>query len=272
MTKLIDAIRTNDVITENGMATNSTSLNLCVDLFFTIGAMRGSGKQMLIDSFTKAYIENPLTAIKLLFWVRDVRGGAGERQVLRDIITYLADSKAKSVLKKNLFLIPEYGRWDDLLPLIGTSLEEDALSLIAYELKDNQNAKTISLVAKWMPRPNVSSREKKKWASVLRKYMGLDPKTYRKMLVEQTNVVEQLMCVKAFGSIQYGKIPSKAMSDYMRAFGKNDQERFAAYLNAVNNGDEKINTGAVYPYDIIKNMEHGSENGADAQWNATEKC
>jgi hypothetical protein len=263
MTKLIDAIRTKDATTENGMATNSTSLDLCVDLFFTIGAMRGQDKQRLINSFTKAYGENPLTATKLLFWARDVRGGAGERQIFRDIITYLACSKHKSVLKKNLALISEYGRWDDLLPLIGTSLEKDALNLIASALKDGNG-----LCAKWMPRPNVSSSEKKRWVSVLRKHMGLDPKSYRQMLVAHTNVVEQLMCSKEFGAIEYGKIPSKAMSDYMKAFGKNDYERFSAYLDSVDKGEAKINTGAVYPYDIVKNMKHGSANGADTQWNA----
>ena len=143
MTKLIDAIRTKDATTENGLPTNSTSLDLCVDLFFTIGAMRGQDKQRLINSFTKAYAENPLTATKLLFWARDIRGGAGERQIFRDIITYLAGSKQKSVLKKNLALISEYGRWDDLLPLIGTSLEKDALNLIEKALKDGNKAKAI---------------------------------------------------------------------------------------------------------------------------------
>jgi len=263
MTKLIDAIRTNDSRTENGMATHSSSLNLCVDLFFTIGAMRGQDKTRLINTFTKAYGEDALTATKLLFWARDVRGGAGERQIFRDIIIYLAGSKHASTLKKNLGLISEYGRWDDLLLLIGTPLEKDALDLIASALKDGNG-----LCAKWMPRPNVKSREKKRWASVLRKHLGLDPKVYRKMLVEYTNVVEQLMCSKEFGNIQYGKIPSKAMSDYMKAFGRHDYERFSAYLTSVDKGEAKINAGAVYPYDIVKNMRMGSESGANTQWNA----
>lgn len=262
-TTLIDAIRTKDAVTENGMATNSTSLNLCVDLFFTIGAMRGQDKTRLINSFTKAYGENPLTAMKLLFWARDVRGGAGERQILRDIITYLAGSKHKASLKKNLSLISEYGRWDDLLPLIGTSLEKDALDLIVSALKDGNQ-----LCAKWMPRPSVGNREKKRWASALRKHMGLSPKEYRHLLVANTNVVESLMCSKEFGAIDYSKLPSKAMSDYMKAFGKNDYERFSKYLESVDKGEAKINAGAVYPYDIVKNMRMGSAAGADTQWNA----
>ena len=75
MATLLKAMQTNDSRTENGMATNSTSLNSCVDLFFQIGAMRGQDKTRLINAFTKAFGENPLTAMRLLFWARDVRGG-----------------------------------------------------------------------------------------------------------------------------------------------------------------------------------------------------
>ena len=263
MTKLIDAIRTADARTENGMTTHSSTLNMCVDLFFTIGAMRGQDKQRLINTFVKAYTESPLTATKLLFWARDVRGGAGERQIFRDLITYLANSKNADVLRKNLSLVSEYGRWDDLLILIGTPLEKDALDLIANALKDGNG-----LCAKWMPRPHIKNREKKRWANAVRKHMKMTPKAFRKMLVEHTNVVESLMCSKEFGAIEYSKIPSKAMSDYMKAFGRNDYERFSAYLNSVDKGETKINAGAVYPYDIVKNMQHGSSKGADTQWNA----
>jgi hypothetical protein len=263
MSKLIDAIRTNDATTENGMATNSTSLNMCVDLFFTIGAMRGQDKTRLINTFTKAYGEDALTATKLLFWARDIRGGAGERQIFKDIIIYLANSKNKEVLRKNLSLITEYGRWDDLLSLVGTPLETDALDLIANGLNEGHG-----LCSKWMPRPNGGNRENKRHASAIRKHMDLTPKEYRKILVKNTNVVETLMCSKKFGAIDYSKLPSKAMSDYMKAFGKNDYERFTKYLNAVDKGETKINAGAVYPYDIVKNMKHGNSNGADTQWNA----
>jgi len=42
------------------------------------------------------------------------------------------------------------------------------------------------------------------------------------------------------------------------------------YLTSLEKGEEgvKINASAVYPYDIIKNMKHGNNRGADAQWNA----
>lgn len=262
MTTLLGALQTKDARTENGMVTNSSSLNNCVDLFFQIGAMRGQDKTRLINAFTKAFGENPLTAMKLLFWARDVRGGAGERQIFKDIIIYLAENKTE-VLAKNLNLISEFGRWDDLLVLIGTKLESVALTLIANGL-----AQKNGLCAKWMPRPNVGNREKKRYATAIRKYLSLSPKEYRKLLVENSNTVEQLMCAKNFAAIDYSKLPSKAMSDYMKAFSKNDCERFGAYLTSVEKGEAKINAGAVYPYDIIKNMKQGNNKGADVQWKA----
>ena len=262
MSTLLRAMQTNDSYTENGMATNSTSLNLCVDLFFQIGAMRGQDKTRLINAFTKAFGENPLTAMRLLFWARDVRGGAGERKIFRDIIEYLANNRTE-VLGKNLHLVSEFGRWDDLLVLVGTPLEAQALSLISEGLKSKNG-----LCAKWMPRPNVGNREKKRWATALRKFMGLSPKEYRKMLVENSNTVEQLMCAREFSMIDYSKLPSKAMSDYMKAFSKNDLARFQEYLNSVEKGEAKINAGAVYPYDIVKSLKQGNSKGANVQWEA----
>lgn len=260
--KLVDALQTKNTLTENGMVTNSSSLNDCVNLFFQIGAMRGQDKNRLITAFVKAYEEDSLTAMKILFWARDVRGGAGERQIFKDIITYLAKSRTET-MRKNISLISEYGRWDDLLSLVGTPLESDALMIISTALK-NGNA----LAAKWMPRPNVNNREKKRQSAALRKYLGLTPGAYRKMLAELSATVEQLMCANEFDKINYSHVPSKAMSDYMRAFGRNDGERFTSFIESVKKGDVKINAGAVYPYNIVKNLKYGSSNGADAQWNS----
>jgi hypothetical protein len=142
MSTLLAAMQTKNSRTENGMSTNSTSLNNCVDLFFQIGAMRGQDKTRLINAFTKAFGENQLTAMRLLFWARDVRGGAGERQIFKDIMTYLSNNRTE-VMRKNIHLVSEFGRWDDLLVLIGTPLEKDVLEIIAKGLEDKKKAHEI---------------------------------------------------------------------------------------------------------------------------------
>jgi hypothetical protein len=253
--KFVDALRQEDIVTENGMSTNSTSLNACVDLFFNIGAMRGQDKERLIATFSKAFNEDPERAMKLLFWARDVRGGAGERQVFKDIIAYLAENHDLA-LKPNLHLIPEYGRWDDLLTLVGTYLEEDAFTLISDALIAENG-----LCAKWMPR-------KGSVAEKLRKFTGMSPKQYRKSLVGLTNVVETKMCAGEWDSIEFGKLPSVASARYQKAFGKNAYESYSAYIQSLVKGEAKINAGAVYPYDITKSLNYGNSVVANEQWKA----
>jgi hypothetical protein len=142
MNTLVNALRTRDNNTENGMVTNSSTLNACVDLFFTIGAMRGQDKRRLIANFSKAFNEDALTAMRTMFWVRDVRGGAGERQIFRDIMQYLVENHPDA-LGKNLVNISEYGRWDDLLVLFGTRFDTEAKQLIADALTAGNKARII---------------------------------------------------------------------------------------------------------------------------------
>lgn len=142
--------------------------------------------------------------------------------------------------------------------------KEKLKNLLSLKIMTGENC------AKWMPRPNVKNREAKAQASAIRNYLGLTPKEYRKLLVENSNTVEQLMCSKNWSAIDYSKLPSKAMSDLMKAFSKNDKDRFGAYLASLEKGEAgvKINAGAVYPYDIVKNMRLGNSRGANAQWDA----
>lgn len=245
----------NVTLTDNGMVTNSTTLNSCVDLFFSIGSMRGKSKERVTELFQEAFNENPLVATKILFWVRDIREGAGERKVFRDIIHYLAVNHPQT-LKKNIDLIAEFGRWDDILILLGTELEEDMF----YHIRAALISRTDGLCAKWMPRKGVV-------ANKLRKLFKMTPKQYRKMLVELTNVVETKMCAKDWESIDYSKLPSLASSRYQKTFQKNDNVRYGEYKLALLNGTAKVNAGAVYPYDIIKSMSNGGDKiVSESQW------
>ncbi len=253
--KLVDALRTKNTVTENGMTTNSSSLNSCVDLFFTIGAMRGQDKDRLIANFSSALAEDPARAMKILFWVRDIRGGAGERQIFRDIMKYLAQDHTDALLK-NIPYISEYGRWDDLLYLAGTKLETEAFTQIRWGL-DNQNG----LCAKWMPR-------KGQVATKLRRFLGLDPKQYRKLLVGLTNVVETQMCANDWENIDFGKLPSVASARYQKAFWNRNEAGYKAYIESLKKGEAKINAGAVYPYDITKSLKTGKSEVAIEQWKA----
>ena len=255
-TSQTDMVKTDEnvTLTENGMVTNPTTLNKCVDLFFSIGAMRGKSKEDVVSLFNEAYNENPLIASKLLFWCRDVRSGAGERQIFRDIITHLVTTSPQTVIN-NIGLIPEFVRWDDVLVLVGTELEGDMFTLIKDSLTNGD-----ALCAKWMPRKGIV-------ANRLRKLFKYTPKEYRKMLVNLTNVVETKMCANDWESIDYSKLPSLASSRYQKSFVKNDSERYDEYKKGLVDGTAKVNAGAIYPYDIIKSIHlGGDEVVSQKQW------
>jgi hypothetical protein len=249
----IDALQSEDTLTENGMVTNSSTLNECVNLFFTIGAMRGQDKERLLSTFSKAFNENPLTALKILFWVRDVRGGAGERQIFRDILKYLVENHP-NVVKQNIQAIPHFGRWDDLSVLFGTKLEADATKMFVDGLIVENG-----LCAKWIPRKGVIF-------NAIRKALKTTPKNLRNLLVGISNTVEQKMCANQWTNIEYSKTPSLAMGRYTKAFAKHDITGFTEYLEKLKKGETKVNAGAVYPYNVVQTMNQGSWELANEQW------
>ena len=251
--RLVDGARQKDAITEKGMTTNSTSLNACVDMYFMAGAARHWTNVEIETLFQKALAEDPLTALKLMFWVRDVRGGAGERNFFRVCLSYL-EKYYLGYLKKNISLVPEYGRWDDLF-----HLNKD----IYMPLVKEGFVKEDGLLAKWTPR-------KGNVANVIRKSLGLTPKEYRKMVVSLSQTVEQLMCANQFDGINYGHVPSVAMNKYRKAFYKKDAGRFAEYIADVKSGVAKMCASAIYPYQLydafLKARNQADTEAIEAQW------
>jgi hypothetical protein len=199
-------------------------------------------------------------SLRVAQWARDVRGGAGERELFRQVLKYLEKTNKDELLNTRIMQnSAEIGRWDDLLVFEDAEVKAKAYGLIREAL-DAGNG----LCAKWMPRKGPISIE-------LREAFGWSPKYYRKRLVELTKVVETQMCAKEFDSINFSHVPSLAMSRYSKAFGKNAPDAFTAYKEALKKGDPKVakvNAGAVYPYDIVKNVRRGDSALADEQWKA----
>jgi len=252
MNELVKATLTKDTTTANGMRTNSTSLNKCLDFFFIAGASRNMIEKDITSLFGAAIAENPNIALKILFWARDVRGGAGERRIFRICMLWLSENHP-TISAEVTKHIPEFGRWDDIL--YGDTVT--ALEEIMWAL-GGANA----LCAKWMPR-------KGPVANRIRKAMDMNPKEYRQTLVALTKVVETRMCKKEWNQIGYKTVPSKAFSKYRNAFLRNDSKRFTQFLTDVKEGKTSINAGAIFPHDIIRpylNMNHRNDDAINEQW------
>ena len=116
-------------ITENGaVGFASTGSHPLVDLLFKVSSYRSCGEQQIIDDFTKAFYKDPNYALKWLFYVRDIRGGLGERRLFRIISRFL--TSARDEYSSLISYIPEYGRWDDLIDLVDSPLKKDVAKII----------------------------------------------------------------------------------------------------------------------------------------------
>ncbi len=277
----LDALKeeANKTLTENGAVTYRSSGSECVDLFGSIGALRSANDEDIVRRFIKAWAEDRDIAMKILFYARDIRGGLGERRVFRVIFSALAALEPESV-RKNIALIPEYGRWDDLLELLGTPCEADALAFIKEQLSADLAAleagEQVSLMAKWLPSVNASSEETKKQAQIIAAAMGMNSAQYRKALSAlraEIKILENNLREKDY-TFDYSKQPSKAMFKYRKAFNRNDGERYSEYLNSVEKGEATLHTGTLLPYELVRSAMTTSDTkerkSLDVTWKALE--
>ena len=245
----------NWALTENGGITHKTTNSDLLDMFAMGAAMRNRSDEDVILMFQKAFAENAELAMKMLFYIRDVRGGQGERRFFRTVMSWAATRKdTRESVRKNIQYFPEFGRWDDLYCLIGTPLEKDALSLMKEQLALDVQCKTPSLLAKWLKSENASSGETHRLADITRRYMGMTHREYRKtlsILRARINVLEVLMSANRWDEIEFDKIPSKAGLIYKNAFARRDIIK-AKYEKFAKDENTKVNAAALYPYEVVE--------------------
>lgn len=300
MSSLFDAVAVvdNNTVTENGMPAYKSTLSKVLDLF-TDGFSYRRNPKGVENAVREAALENKELTLRCLFYLRDIHEGQGERAVFRHGMRTLLGLYPE--FKRNLIFIPAghdadsgkpYGRWDDLVALLGVNkdVDEEIYSIIRAQLAidmamlEDGMINKISLLAKWLPSANTSSKKTRETAKKLYQNLGLkDERAYRKVLSAlraATNVVEIKISNKDY-SFDYSKLPSRAIHKYRKAFERNDNARFAAYHDTLHKvlvrgeksvSDVKINTAGLYPYDVVKPILRGvniSETGKlqlDNQW------
>lgn len=280
----------NKKFTENGAEALSSTMNALIDLFGTIGAMRERTDTDIINSFVKAYAEDKLLAMKILFYTRDIREGLGERRAFKVIANYLAKNHPDEI-KKNMPLIAEYGRWDDYYCFYGTDLFEYALEIMKDQFFiDLENLsdpnKSVSLLGKWLKSTNASSAETRKLGlETAKAFYPMNAKInpvsaeilYRKALAKlrtRIDIVEKKMSSNEWNKINYENVPSIASHNYSDAFIVHDEARYREFLAAVEKGEKEIKAGAIMPYDLVKNyfsdydIRNNVNKTVEAQWKA----
>lgn len=280
-------------VTENGALGYKSTGKKLVDLNFGIPSYRAKAD---LDLFDQAFAEDKALALKWLLFLRDVRGGAGERKSFREFALHLFNKHPKLALK---FLdhinIAEYGRWDDYVWLWDNVKDKDVKYMISMtlsaiiniDLEAMSKGENISLCAKWLPSISTSSKETRRVANKLAKEVfRFSPRQYRKMLSklrEYLELVEVKASANKWSEIDYCKVPSCANLKYANAFFKHDAERREEYLNNLANGDKsvKINAKTLFLHDIVHkytstnynhwNPEYEEDDTLEELWKAQEK-
>lgn len=273
---LQDTLNDEKSMTENGALGYRTSKSALVDFNFNAASFRNKSDKDIKDAFAEAYNENPLLAIKLLFMTGDIRQGMGERRTFRTCFQWLAEFHADDA-RKVVSLIPEYSRWDILVDMLDTTVDDEAFTVLKNQLDtdtDNcTNGKPISLLAKWLPSVNTSSQTARRKARSLCARLKLTERNYRKRLAQlrsYSNVVETKMSAKNWSGIKYEAVPSKANLLYKEAFMKHDETRRTEYLSALEKGETKINSSASFPYDIVSRYRktYSTDTTLEQMWKA----
>lgn len=286
---LVNAIAEDEThtLTENGAKARNTSGDRLVDLFGTIGALRDADADRITRLLADAYAEDPLIATKMVFYARDIRGGLGERDTFRTMLSWMATYHPEAV-RPNIRLIPVYGRWDDMYCLLDTPLEGDMWVTMGQQLADDLlNLKvegaSVSLLAKWVKTPGVSSKRSSALGHRTAKALGYSDYDFKRVirsLRRRLDIVEAKMSAKQWDKIDYEAVPSKAMTNYRNAFERHDGERYRSFVHdamtpvdgALDEFKATIHSGTLYPYDIVNKVmnDDGRSQAAsdtlEAQW------
>lgn len=285
--------------TENGDPTYGTSSNILVDMYFHL--IRGSNLEAIRDYLAR-FIENNNDykslekLIILLFHIRDIRGGKGERDVfyksikiLNELSNYNKNAKKLiDTLINNPELIPEYGYYKDINNLFNIlpfgRLRKALIDYYAKKLGEEFGSFNLA----WKYAPGEKSSNYKELYRVLKKLLNFSSKQYRKWKSEscaKIDLVERKMCSKHFKEIKYSGVPSKAMMNYRNAFKNttkqglvrsHEEDRIIAaknyekYLEDVRNNKTKINSSTLYPHEMVNKFLYRDDNDEtiEAQWNS----
>lgn len=274
----------NRTTTENGAATLRSTMSDCLDFFATSGALRNASEEEILNRFIRAYAEDKDLAIKALFYARDVIGGLGERRLFRVILNYLAGNDPEAV-RKNIKNVAHFGRFDDLLSLMDTPCERDVIEYIKETLNDDikslERDGSLSLLAKWLPSSNASSKETRRLARKIARGLNMREEEYRKMLSSlraEIKIIENNLRAKDY-SFNYEAQPSKALLKYRKAFIRNDGERYMAFIEKACSNPSILHADTLAPYEIVRpfmkrdtDIDIKERMALDATWNALPGC
>ena len=261
-----------------------------LSLFFK--SVRGLNAPRQYQYMVEASHESVTDAFLLAFHTRDCRGGKGERELGRRCLVWLFINYPR-LFAKVAKLLPEYGRWDDVLQffpgvldlsniefvranyvstvptgkrlVVLRTLQTQMVQLFGRKLQEDlenmTQGKSCSLAAKWAPTEGDSLDSKSGVFKSLATEMKVSPRALRKQyltpLRAYLKIVERFMCDREWDEIDYNKVPSCAMKRLKKSFEKHDETRFQEWRDALQKGDPKVakvNAKQLQPHELVREM------------------
>ena len=272
--------------TENGAPSLETTGDARVNLFFKLTRDVHSNPNFYewIDQSMKISQKDTL---KILFNGRDCRGGKGDRETFIKAMNYIAE-KYPRLFRINAEIIPIYGRYKDLIEIYDKLQTESHINYILQVLKEQfeldyknlNNKQSISLLAKWFPSENKKWNLKTDIYTEMCKVLFLTPsvthyhlkrfrKEYLTPMRKRINIVENHMCMNNWDVIKLSEVPSVAINKFKAAFHRHMPEKYLQWIQAIREGKSKINSGQVYPHDLVRHYLNGGlyNDIIEEQWN-----
>src|SRR5277367_6603178 len=124
--------------TENNAVTYSTSLQPLVDLFYAVKDK--SNTHLIRQHLEAAWSIDALKALKLVFFLRDIRDGKGCSEEFYTAAQWLLKSHPETFKYNVVQFCPRFGYWKDLLQLLVREyLGEEGLAKERAEAEANKN-------------------------------------------------------------------------------------------------------------------------------------
>lgn len=252
----------NKVETTNGALVYSGLGSALAEFNASANELRFASPEKLFTKLDKAFREDPLKCLKLIFETGDIRGGKGERKVFNDSMDWL-ETNHPDLLMAVLELIPDYTRWDYLVRLTvaaNQAVAARATELVARQFREDLEALTaneeanISLLGKWLPSLQTKRNDHKLIVKHLLSSLSLSEREYRKALSflrGRLNIIEKYMSAGENEKIEMEKLSSKQQLRYSAYLKRVLADKRHEYIQAVLRGEAKLNASVLNPVEII---------------------
>lgn len=259
----------NMTLTEKGALTYKSSGSARVDFFFH--SVRGMKEDHLNELLEKCWKEDKLDTLKLIFHIRDCRGGKGEKKLFQDAMAWLVNKSTDNFLA-NVTNVSKFGSYKDIMYFfddkkyneqVQDNIMEYVKNVVREDLEtlstayNNGSLPSVSLMAKWLPTEGCFfDKSPYNLVKKLCKKMGIRKSEYRKTILkplrDRINTVESLMCSNKWDKINFETVPSIAMKRYRKKFSEKLKQSFDEYLQKLSEGKAKVNSSVVEPHEIVR--------------------